>query len=368
MHAFPARYFDGVTARPTDVEIQIDGDGVSIRELAGERVLGVWPADEVRLVERPRPGSALRLRRDSHGAERLLLADDRALIDLRANCPKLNRLHGGFRNSWRPILIWGSAAAVSVAFIFFVAIPVLAERAASWIPQEVEDEMGARVADQMAGLFSQDSEENLYCSTPEGDIALQRMVDALRDKIDYAGVVSVRVVPTPVVNAFALPGGQILLFDGLLDFAKDAEAVAGVLAHEFGHVEHRHPLKVFLKNAGAGALLGLLLGDVSGGAIIVLASQLYLRASYGQEAEREADDVAIRVLNESGIRGGTYAEFFAQLRDKHGGLPDELALFSTHPENEEREAHVRASSTGRGSVLSDGDWDALRHICDTDAD
>ncbi|MBT5571343.1 MAG: M48 family metallopeptidase [Alphaproteobacteria bacterium] len=366
MYVFPARYFDGVTARPTDVAIRIDADGVRVQDQDSSGILASWPANDVRLVERPRRGGEMRLRRDGDGAERILFSDDRALTDLRANCPKLNRLQGGFRNSWRPILIWGSAAAASVAFIFFVALPFMAERAAGWIPQEVEDDLGTRVADQMAGFFARSDDEPRFCSSPAGAIALQRMVDRLRDEIDYEGALTVRVVSTPEVNAFALPGGQILIFEGLLNFAKDAEAVAGVLAHELGHVEHRHPLEVFLKNAGAGAILGLLLGDVSGGAIGVIGAQLYLRASYGQEAEREADAVALRVLNASDIRGGTYAEFFAQLREKHGEQTGALAMFSTHPGHVEREAHVRAESSGRGTVLSAEDWDALRTICETE--
>lgn len=364
MESCPARYFDGVTARPVDVVVEITEAGLTLVSADGGEVCATWPAGDVRLVERPIAGAELRLRREGRDAVRIVFSDDAPLAALRACCPDLYRFSPGLRKTWRPVLFWGGGAVLSVAFLFLVVIPFLAARGADWIPDSVQADLGESVADQLAGTFSDKTGAAAFCSSPDGDRALKALTDRLMAVTEHDGPVTVRVVDTPVVNAFALPGGQILLFEGLLDFAPDSEAVAGVLAHEIGHVLHRHPMEVFLKNVGSGALIGLLLGDVTGGAIIVTAAQLYLRASYGQGAETQADQEAIALLNLSDIRADTYADFYARLRARDGEAEGVLALLSTHPGHEEREARVRATATGSGSALSDEEWTALRSICD----
>lgn len=353
-----------MTARPVDVVVEITEAGLTLVSADGGDVCATWPAGDVRLVERPIAGAELRLRREGRDAARIVFSDDAPLAALRACCPDLYRFSPGFRKTWRPVLFWGGGAVLSVAFLFLVVIPFLAARGADWIPDLVQADLGELVADQLAGMFSDKTGAAAFCSSPDGDRALKALTDRLMAVTEHDGPVTVRVVDTPVVNAFALPGGQILLFEGLLDFAPDSEAVAGVLAHEIGHVLHRHPMEVFLKNVGSGALIGLLLGDVTGGAIIVTAAQLYLRASYGQDAETQADQEAIALLNLSDIRADTYADFYARLRARDGEAEGVLAFLSTHPGHEEREARVRATATGSGSALSDAEWTALRSICD----
>lgn len=364
MNSFPARYFDGVTARPSDVIVQISEAGLTVVAAEGGETCAAWPAGDVRLVEKPVPGAELRLRLEGTGAARIVFPDDAPLSALRTRCPDLFRFSPGLRQSWRPVLFWGGGALASLAFLFLVAIPFLAARGADWIPDAVQADLGESVADQLAGTFSDKQGDDAFCSSPDGDRVLEALTARLLAQTDYDGPVTVRVVASPVVNAFALPGGQILLFQGLLDFAPDSEAVAGVLAHEIGHILHRHPMEVFLKNVGAGALIGLLFGDVTGGTLVVVGAQLYLQASYGQEAETEADKEAIAILNDAGIRADTYAEFFARLRTRDGEAEGVLALLSTHPGHEEREARVRATATGTGPALDNEAWAALQSICE----
>ena len=363
MESFPARYFDGVTARPVDVVVEITDTELTLVAADGGDVCATWLAPDVRLVERPIAGAELRLRREGTDAARIIFSDDAPLAALRAHCPDLYRFSPGLRKTWRPVLFWGGGALLSVVFLFLVVIPFLAARGADWIPDSVQADLGESVADQLAGTFSDKTGDAAFCSSPDGDRALKALTDRLMAATEHDGPVTVRVVDTPVLNAFALPGGQILLFEGLLDFAPDSEAVAGVLAHEIGHVLHRHPMEVFLKNVGAGALIGLLFGDVTGGTIIVVGAQLYLQASYGQDAETEADQEAIALLNRSDIRADTYADFYARLRARDGEAEGVLAMLSTHPGHEEREARVRAAATGTGAALGQAEWTALQNIC-----
>ena len=99
----------------------------------------------------------------------------------------------------------------------------------------------------------------------------------------------VQVVRRPEANAIALPGGYIYVFQGLVDRAKEPDELAGVIAHEIGHVAHRDGTRSVLQGAGLSLLFGMLLGDFVGGGAVVLAARTILQTSYTREVETAAD-------------------------------------------------------------------------------
>ena len=102
------------------------------------------------------------------------------------------------------------------------------------------------------------------------------------------------VVDVPVVNAFALPGGTVVLFDGLVDLAQDDDQILGVLGHELGHVRARHSTRQLLQALGVGAVAGLLWGDFSTVAANVPIVLGVMR--YGRAFEDEADAFALAFM------------------------------------------------------------------------
>jgi Zn-dependent protease with chaperone function len=362
--AIPARFFDGESARQIDVFVQIGPQNVVVRDEADE-VLAVWPPDEVRLLEKFTAGRPLRLSR-GRGDARIIIDDTRYLGNLQRLCPNLSKLRPGLREVWRPIALWTGVAAASAAFLFLVAIPFAAREVAQAMPPELEAQLGEKAADQVVQIFS-GGREAVYCSTPEGDAALQRLTDRFVSQIDLPYPLVVRVVKSPVVNAFTLPGGQVLLFDGLLDFADSSEEVAGVLAHEIGHAVRRHPMEVFAKNVGAATLIGVLLGDITGGSAIGALVQFTITAAYTRDAEREADSDAVDLLNGSGIDGSGLTDFFDRLLGvENSRLRDLLAVINTHPATDERSEFVRTNATATGPAMFEAEWQALRNICGDD--
>jgi predicted Zn-dependent protease len=169
------------------------------------------------------------------------------------------------------------------------------------------------------------------------------------------------------VNAVAVPGGRILLFRGLIEHAESAEEVAGVLAHELGHVVHRDPTVEALRAAGSAGILGLLVGDVVGAGIVVAASEAVLNASYRREAEARADDTAIRLLAEAGLPSGPFADFFRRMRARYGEVRGVFRYFASHPALEARAERAEAGDAVAGGdyepVLGPAEWRALRGIC-----
>lgn len=359
-----ARYFDGQRARQTDVVVQIGPENIVVRD-AQAAVLAVWPADEVRLVGKPAEGQDLRLGQN-RGVARIVIAETACLAELERLCPNLNKLRPGIREVWRPIALWSTIAIASAAFLFLVALPFAAREAAKAIPPDIEAQLGEATADQVVRLFTRGKAPG-FCSSPEGDIVLSELTERFAAQIDLPYPLTVRVVKSPIVNAFTLPGGQILLFSKLLDFADGPEEVAGVLAHEIGHALRRHPMEIFVKNVGAATLIGFLLGDVTGGSIVVALAQFTVTAAYTREAEREADTDAVNLLNGAGIDGSGLVDFFDRLRqEENSDLQEVLSVIGTHPATGERSDFVRSNATASGAAMSDSQWEALKGICGGD--
>jgi Zn-dependent protease with chaperone function len=172
-----------------------------------------------------------------------------------------------------------------------------------------------------------------------------------------------RVVDSDKVNAFALPGGPIVVYTGLLREAESPEEFAGVLAHEMAHVTRRHGMQRIGQSLGVVALIQLLFGDVSG--VMAVAVEL-LRAgtinSYGRDQEREADLDAVDRMRAAGLSPAALADFFARLQKEEGSLTIP-AWLGDHPDLEERVRAVRARAKALGSVTPKPlglDWEEVR--------
>ena len=123
----------------------------------------------------------------------------------------------------------------------------------------------------------------------------------------------------------------------------------------------RHTTQLILRNLGITFFFGVMLGDLGSGAIAI-AGETLLTLSYSREAESEADDTAIQLLQRADLRADGLASFFQRMDEKRPDLPAALALLSTHPSSEERAAKAAMAGTG-GAALTPEDWAALRVIC-----
>lgn len=159
------------------------------------------------------------------------------------------------------------------------------------------------------------------------------------------------VADSSEVNAFAAPGGVVVVHAGLLRAASSAEEVAGVLAHEIAHVELRHSLRTLVKGLGLRTLAAVALGDFSGTAAAEAAQQL-TALRFSRDAEREADREGVRRLAAAGIDPAGMARFLEKLANAESLAPP--PLLSTHPATEERLAELR-----REAALLTGEWRPL---------
>jgi predicted Zn-dependent protease len=142
------------------------------------------------------------------------------------------------------------------------------------------------------------------------------------------------------INAFAIPGGIVVVHSGLLEKAASAEELAGVLAHEVQHVERRHSLQQLIHSAGWAALLTVTLGDVSAISGVFIHQLGSLRHS--RKLEREADVEGVKALVKAGISPDGMASFFKSLQTEQAkkSQDTEIVLLSTHPATSERMAEI----------------------------
>ena len=170
------------------------------------------------------------------------------------------------------------------------------------------------------------------------------IVDRLAPHAAFEGMdFEVHVVNSPAVNSFALPGGTMVVFTGLIEHAESADQVAAVLGHEMAHATLRHGLQRISHSMGIWAAVSLLIGDASG--LLAAGADLFQFAtmnSYSREQENAADDEGIRMLYSAGIDPASMAQFFQLLEEQHGNLPGMLAWISTHPDHASRVENVQS--------------------------
>lgn len=167
------------------------------------------------------------------------------------------------------------------------------------------------------------------------------------------------LVQNPAVNAFAVPGGHVVVFTGLLKSAQTPEEVAGVLAHEAQHVMQRHSLRGMVQAAGWQAVVGLALGDIGGGVASRLATELGT-LQFSRQQETDADLKGLELLRAAGIPADGMLTFFERMSKQDGR---QLELLSTHPASATRLATLRAALArqGGGSVRPlNVDWAGIQ--------
>ncbi|CUI47875.1 M48 family metallopeptidase [Cognatishimia activa] len=357
-------YFDGESAVAHPARIRIEeGQQALVIEFAGRHVL--WSLEDVRWLPDQADRSELVLA-NAHDPVARLITDE---MRLAKRCPNLTRRNTHVRRS--KVLAWAFGAVASVALIIFVLVPILADQLAEFIPPEGEKALGEATLSQIRTVLDETGIGELpICENQDGLAALDMMRGRLEAHAELPIEMTVHVLDHPMVNAFALPGGHIILFDGLIKAAETPEEVAAVFAHEMGHVESRDPTRHAMRSAGSIGVLGLLLGDFAGGALVLFLTERLIEAQYSQAAEHEADNFAMVTMEAASIAPGALGDMFHRLADQYGESEGVHSHFQTHPTLTERIALSRAwqmDAEARGfaaqPIMSNQEWVQLRAIC-----
>jgi len=345
-----AVYYDGTSNRKRRVALRF-ADKLEIVEDGA--ILATWPYGDIRRADSPQ---TLRLSCVSAlPLARLDIEDETTAQTVLARSPLLNASSGG--QTWR-VVGWSLAAVCSIVAMTLYGIPLAADRLAPLVPHAVEKRIGDAVDKQVRLLFG-----GKVCDRPEGQAAFAAMVEKLRIAGAVDQPLEAQVLSASLPNAFALPGGKVYLMDGLLQKAQSPDEIAGVIAHELGHVQHRDNLRKVIQTGGTSFLIGLLFGDITGGSAVIFASRSILDASYSRDAETDADAFATRAMHRLGRSPRPMGEFLVRVT---GGKGKETAtILDSHPLSEARLARMKQDDrpvTGP-DILTAQEWRALKDIC-----
>ncbi|PTQ90965.1 M48 family metallopeptidase [Agitococcus lubricus] len=196
--------------------------------------------------------------------------------------------------------------------------------AASKVPLSTEEKLGQAALEQFKAEHTILNEGK--AATTVADIG-KRLTQGSRYRYQWY------IKHDNTINAFALPGGVIVVHSALINKASNADELAAVLAHEVQHVERQHALKNMIHSAGWATVLAVVLGDVSA-VTAVIAHQLGT-SYFSRDLEAEADRLGYATLVKANIKPDGMVSFFQKLQAAHGDSGG-LAWISSHPETEAR--------------------------------
>ncbi|AAZ98030.1 putative Zn-dependent protease [Thiobacillus denitrificans ATCC 25259] len=325
MIRFAADYFDGETSRAHAVEASVDAGHLRVRggavdfAVSLDRVQVAPPAGQARsVVHLP-------------DARELHSADAAALLEL-------SRLSASARpERWAHLLesrLGFALAALVVSILIVTAglrwgVPAVAQLAAHALPGWVDE----RIGEEALALMDELSLSPSTLPAARQQALTQKIADQCRRQTCPSYRLLFRDSKLFGANAMALPGGTVVVTDALVGLARHDEELLAVVAHELGHVRHRHGLRMALQSLGAGAILVAVTGDI--GSVTDLAAglpSLRLQSGYSRDMEREADAYALAWLNTACIPPTRFAAILGRIDDD----ASDTGLLDSHPGTRER--------------------------------
>jgi Zn-dependent protease with chaperone function len=349
-----AIYFDGLSSRRRGVSLAF-GDALEINE--DGRTAVAWSYGDIRRADSP--SGTLRLScLTAPALARLEIRGAALAAELVSRCPLLDADFTDRRGVAR-IVGWSIAAAVSIVGVIWFGVPLAADRLTPLVPQSLERRLGDVAEAQLRRVFGAK-----VCDNPAGSAAFIKLVNAVREAGSFEASVESAVLSSPIPNAFALPGGKVYLFSGLLAKADSADEISGILAHELGHVRNRDGTRTLIHNGGTSFLIGLLFGDITGSGALIFASRSLVTASYSREAEQDADTFAISVMHRLGRSPKPMGELMFRVTGKEAGSG--LSILANHPLTEDRLARMSKEDAPPSGppLLTPQEWQSLKAICE----
>lgn len=226
---------------------------------------------------------------------------------------------------WRDLFML--IAVFAVVWSVFTYLPIFPKSSLLNVSIDTEQEIGDNLVENYLNSYNGiDTIDNYDVNSFIDSVFTFLSVKMETVKFNYTFI----VVNNDQINAFAMPGGYIIIYSGLIEFCDSPEEFSSVIAHEIGHIENRHLISRLIKKLGIAILLSnevAVLGEVS---------QTAIETAFDRKQEREADSYAFSLLDKSGISPRIIATFFRKLETKGLTYNKNFELLMTHPHHDER--------------------------------
>jgi predicted Zn-dependent protease len=220
-----------------------------------------------------------------------------------------------------------------MVLLFFTIIPYLSEQLGKKIPKKYEIKMGEKLFDIMVDTTKQDKELTDLVNTYYRNMEI---------KTEYP--IKITVIKDATVNAFAVLGGNIVIYTGLLQKIKRHEELAALISHEFTHINSKHTTRSICRALGGEVFLSLLLGNMGDLNKVVLGNATKFNGlNYSRKLEKEADIKGLALLQERNINNIGFIDLFTHLQLVNEDT-DIAEILSSHPDMDKRKQYIKSNS------------------------
>lgn len=362
-------FVDGLTAKKRTVTAELAGDpdnGVwTIADALTRAVLAQWPATS--LFAAAAGPNRLVIASHARADPQRLTFSGPMVAKARPLMPQIDINRRRRRSKTLGVLTASTLTLCFTLFAYVTWFPIAARLISGRVPPAWESQLGAATDRQVRDLLAGEYGFSVCNADPSApaNLAIARFVGEVTTGVKTPSQPRVTLVRSKLPNAFALPGGQIYVFSSLINEAKTSDEFAGVVAHEVGHVVHRHSLQQIIASSGTGIIVGFMLGDMTGMSVAAGLGATVLDSRNSRTAEHEADAFAGAAARRIGFDPTALAAILDRIA-KDDELSATLSLISSHPLTSERRAELAAfKSQGKATMqaFTPGEWQAIQRLC-----
>lgn len=342
---YAARFYDSSGNAPDQVMVQVGSGKISITDTTFD-----IPFEDLQLQVGGHGGDRFKLICEKQNVA--IVSEDRALLHALAETARGTELGKQAAQADHRIVKRGShntrywAIVVGVVCALAITVYLLLDPMSAAVATMIDPKFEIKLGDMLARTDKLDKKSENYHRV----IGIGQKLTAQLEKCPYKFQFFVK--KDKEVNACAYPGGIIIINSALIEKSKNDDELAGVMAHEIGHVIHRHTLKQALHNCGLITCLSLVSGGVSGPGeaekletVFALAQKLE-SLNFSRAQESDADITGLELEVKAGYSGEGIINFFKRLEREENTLgPGSARLFSvlsTHPMSADRAAKIEA--------------------------
>lgn len=330
-------YHNGILQKPC--EIILTGNAVYIYLSEGKKDLQIW---QLKSVDAQFTGSTLKLTKHKDPQQSVACTGELArniyavctnpVAEVKHKTKIAKRIYAFF--GFFVLLI----AAICI-LVYVYALPWLAERSVALIPTSVEVQLG----ESLSTAYTQDNQLN-----DSAGYYADRFAKQLETDSKYP--IHIEVINSDEINAFALPGGRIFIYTGLLRKMNSPGQLGALLGHEITHVIHQHSLKRIFRGAAANMVIAAVFGNASELSPWLLSkANEFKQLDYSRELETEADANGLHIMVENKIDPKGMAALLELLKAENSQEPGLMRYLSTHPDTDSRIAAVNANAELKNS-------------------
>jgi predicted Zn-dependent protease len=344
-------YFNGISARATNVRVLLFNESVNLYEESTNDLIASYQLKGTSMI---RAGDNYFVYFDGSGTRYLQFHNTHQIANTLLE--EVGKANDGWmkRIMRQKVIVLAGVAVILIVGIYLLLVTLIPILGSAIISRDVEVSMG----DKLKQVLLREEEVVGYKIDSAGTIKLQSFANRLRLSDNYQ--VRVTLVNSPTVNAYALPGGHIIVYSGMLEKIPDPESLVALLAHEASHVNERHSLRSLLRSTADAIIVSVIFNDASGiTATIVGNAQTLNGLDYSRAIEREADEQGMQLMIRNGIDASGMKRLM-QVLEKQGDVPESFSFLSSHPLTRKRiEAADRFIKHHPQSVTVSKDLQAL---------